>query len=130
MLFNYREKKFSGFDPLEITQNIRGKIFTYIDIFMTNNYDSKQVHITNTVNLVLDLLYEFLDFSIEFLTFYKKNIYILEFLDKHPDLYLVDEKCAFMASSYEILFTLKRIFGRDERVNSFYKVLHLFKLES
>ncbi len=89
---------------------------------MTNNYDSKQAHIGNTVNQIIDLLYEFLDFSIEYLTFYKKNSYILEFLEKYPESYLIDEKCAFMASSYEILFTLKRIFGRDERVNAFYKV--------
>jgi|LauGreDrversion4_2_1035121.scaffolds.fasta_scaffold1229856_2 hypothetical protein len=92
---------------------------------MTNNYDSKQAHIGNTVNQIIDLLYEFLDFSIEYLNFYKKNAYLLEYLEKYPELYLIDEKCAFMAAYYEILFTLKRIFGRDERVNAFYKVLSL-----
>ena len=89
---------------------------------MTHNYDAKLVNIGNIVAQVIDLLYEFLDFTIEYLIFFKKHVYLLEYMDKNPDLFLVDEKCAVMACYYEILFTLKRIFGRDDRVNSFYKV--------
>ena len=89
---------------------------------MTNNYDSKQINLTNCINQVVDLFYDFLDFTVEYLIYFKKHVYILEYLDKHPDLYLIDEKCSFMACYYEIFYTLKRIFGRDERVNSFFKV--------
>ena len=119
----YRDKKFNGFDPIEITQLVRGRIFTFLDIFMTHIYDSQQVNVTSCMNQVVDLIYEFLDFTVEYLVYFKKHLYLLEYLEKNPELYLIDEKCAFMSCYYEILFTLKRIFGRDERVNSFYKVL-------
>lgn len=90
---------------------------------MTHIYDSQQVNVTSCMNQVVDLIYEFLDFTVEYLVYFKKHLYLLEYLEKNPELYLIDEKCAFMSCYYEILFTLKRIFGRDERVNSFYKVL-------
>ena len=65
LITNYRDKNFKDFDPIEVTQLIRGRIFTFIDIFMTNNYDSKNVNITLCINQIVDLLYEFLDFKID-----------------------------------------------------------------
>lgn len=117
----YIEKGFTGFDPFEITQNLRGTIFLKVDILMTNSYDAKSLQ--SSILNVVDILYDYLDFSIEYLEFFKKNLYYQELLEKCQDLFLVDEKAAVIASLFEIFINLKRIFGRDERINNaFFKV--------
>ena len=112
-----KANNFSGFDPLLITQLIRGKLFTYLDIFMTNS--SKE---NDYVKSVVDLIYDFLDFSIQFFVYFKDNLHLVDLYDKNTDLSLIDEKIAVIACYHEIILCLKRIFGRDERINSFYKV--------
>lgn len=110
--------EFKGYEPLTITQLVRGKIFTFLDIFMTNSSKESDEYVFR----VVDLIYDFLDMAIEFLHFFKENIHLTDLLDKNPDLFLIDEKAAVLACYYEIILTLRRIFGRDERVNYFYKV--------
>ncbi len=71
---------------------------------------------------LVELIYDFLDFSVQFLTYFKNNLHLVEHLDRYPDLFMIDEKMSVLACYYEIIISLKRIFGRDERVNSFFKV--------
>lgn len=107
-------------NALDITQILRGKAFFQLDFFMTNpfnNYNVKEM-----VGELVDIIYEYLDIIYSYLVFYKENIKYTEINKKFPDLFLVDKNCAIISSLYEVLFTLKRIFGRDERVNYFYKV--------
>jgi len=108
-------------NALDITQNLRGKAFFKVDYFMTNpfnNQNSKEM-VTETI----EILYDYLDIVVYYLKIYKDNIQYTEILRKFPDLFLADIICSIVASLYEILFTLKRIFGRDERVNYIYKVI-------
>jgi hypothetical protein len=113
-----KDKNFTGFDPLQITQLVRGKIFTYLDFFMTYNHKEPSKTIPN----IVELIYDFLDMSIKYFEFFRDNIKAIEYLDRFPDLYLIDERCAVLACYNEIVLTLKRIFGRDERINAFFKV--------
>ena len=109
-----------GDDPLEMTQLIRGEIFIMIDVFMTTLYPTKDTQII--IPFVVELLIDFIDFSVAYLKYLKQNLQILPLLSKFPDLFLIDEKCAVLASLHEIVFTLKRIFGDDKRVSEFYKI--------
>jgi len=77
---------------------------------------------SSNVSEVVELLYDYIDLSIIYLNYYNYNIGILEYLDKYPDLYFIDERSAVLAGLYEVMHTLRRIFGFDERVNFFYKV--------
>lgn len=107
-------------NALDITQNLRGKAFFKLDYFMTNpfnNHNCKEM-----VSQVVEIIYDFLDLIVYYLKFYKENIQYSEILKKYPDLFLADKLCAMVASIYEIIFTLQRIFGKDERVNYFYRV--------
>jgi hypothetical protein len=79
------------------------------------------------IHKLVALIYDFLDFSIAFFSFFLENIHLTDIFDKNSDLYLIDEKISVLACYYEIILTLKRIFGRDERVNTFFKVSIEFK---
>ena len=110
-------------NALDITQNLRGKAFFKLDYFMTNpfnNHNSKEMGAE-----VVEIIYDYLEIIVSYLQFYKENFQYTEMLRKFPDLFLADKICAIIASLYEMLTTLKRIFGRDERVNYFYRVNHL-----
>lgn len=107
-------------NALDITQNLRGKAFFKLDFFMTNpfnNHNSKEI-----ASEVVEIIYDYLEVIVCYLRFYKDNFQYAEVLRKFLDLFLADKICAIVASLYEMLFTLKRIFGRDERVNYFYRV--------
>jgi ubiquitin C-terminal hydrolase len=123
-------------DPLEISQILRGKIFTWIDIFMTCpfnlessskgknvNEDNEQLNsLKFAVPEILQLLYDFIELFVLYLNFVKENLYISEIIEKYPDLYLIDNKCALFSCYREFLLTIKRIFGKDERTNNFFRL--------
>ena len=111
-----RSKFTSLTSPGEVTQIIRGKIFTNIDVFMTN-LSSNQF-----VKEIVEVLYSFIDLMVEFLVFVKEEIKYSDFLSKNSDYYLVDFKCALFACCYELVITMKRIFGGERRLNEFYKL--------
>ena len=75
------------------------------------------------IERLVELIYDFIDLAIQYYNFLKKNIHLTDILDKNTDLALIDWKMSVLACYFEINLCLKRIFGRDERVNSFYKVL-------
>ena len=102
----------------EATQILRGKIFTYLDIFMTTNYSQKSSKI---IPLIVSLLYDFIDLVVAYFEYYIKNAYLYDALVKYPDLYLVSTKCAIVSAIPEIVFSLKRIFGCDNRISDFYR---------
>jgi hypothetical protein len=104
--------------PYEVTQVIRGKIFFNVDIFMTIGYNNNSQYISQTV----DMIYDYLDMSICYLNHLKNNIHSSEILEKYPEFYMLNNEFALIACLYEISLTWKRIFGKDERVNAFYKV--------
>jgi hypothetical protein len=110
--------------PMQITQMIRGRIFTLIDIFMTNPYNSTSHSVV--VPEIVDMLYDYLDMAILYLKYFQEHLYLTEYLEKYSDLYLYDNTFALMACLYEVMLTLRRIFGKDERVNAFYKVNLLY----
>jgi hypothetical protein len=118
LINNIKDNEFRGYEPLLMTQLVRGRIFTFLDIFMTNNSKDNDEFIVSLV----ELIYDFIDFSVQFLTYFKNNLHLVEHLDRYPDLFMIDEKMSVLACYYEIIISLKRIFGRDERVNSFFKV--------
>ena len=71
-----RQKKFNNFYPSDINQIIRGKIFYHIDCFMSYNY----ANLTKTspaIILVYELLYDFIEFVIDYLKFFKENQYLV-----------------------------------------------------
>ena len=109
--------------PFEITQVLRGKLFTNIDILMTNQYTTNNFN--NPINMIVDILYDTLDLIVTYLKFLKENLNLTEILEKYSDFYLINNNFAIVASLNEIMITLKRIFGKDERVSSFYKVLFI-----
>jgi hypothetical protein len=107
--------------PMQITQVIRGRLFTNIDVFMTNPYNNQNQAVV--IPQVVELLYDYLDMAVLYLQYFKDKLYLSEYLEKYPDLYLYDNDFALLACVYEIVQTLKRIFGKDERVSvTFYKV--------
>jgi hypothetical protein len=114
--------------PMQITQMIRGRIFTNIDAFMTNPYTNNSVSHSVIVPQIVDLLYDYIDFAVAYLKYFQENLNLTEHLEKHSDLYLYDTAFAMMACLNEVMVTLKRIFGKDERVNAFYKVRVNFNL--
>jgi len=118
LINNIKDNEFRGYEPLLMTQLVRGRIFTFLDIFMTNNSKDNDEFIVSLV----ELIYDFIDFSVQFLTYFKNNLHLVEHLDRYPDLFMIDEKMSVLACYYEIIISLKRIFGRDERLNSFFKV--------
>ena len=111
-------------NSLDITQNLRGKAFFKLDYFMTNPFNNHNVK--EMVGEVVDIIYDYLEIILMYFKFYKDNIRYTEIIRKYPDLFLKDKMCATMSSLYEIMITLKRIFGRDERVNYFFKVNKIF----
>ncbi len=123
-----KEKSFSSIDqidPIEFTQKLRGEVFTYIDIIMTTiivNEIPEENKTNIIVNDITELLYDYLDFTILYLDYYRQNTHLLKYLPKNAELYLVESNCAVLAGLYEVLFTVKRIFGFDERVAVFYRV--------
>ena len=107
-------------DASSVTQTLRGKIFYKLDYYMTNpfnNHNTKEI-----VSELVDVMYDYLDLSKEYFMLFKDQIFLTEINKKFPDLFLTEKSCAITASYYEMLTTLKRIFGKDERVNYFYKV--------
>ena len=74
-----KENDFNGFNPLQITQIIRGKIFTYIDIFMTNSNNESNEYIER----ILILLYDFIDLAVQYYIFLRNNIHFIDFVDKN-----------------------------------------------
>lgn len=114
------ETQFKCFkNAFDTTQLLRGKLYTFIDIFMTTKYTNdiqKEI-----IPLIMNLLYKYIDFVIAFMKFYIENAYIYDILVKYPDLYLADVKCSIVASYPEIISTLLKIFGKDNRVNDFFR---------
>lgn len=107
-------------NALDITQYLRGKALFKLDYFMTNPFNNQNVKEMSSE--VVEIIYNYLEIIVCYLLFYKENIQYTEILRKFPDLFLADKVCSIIASFFEILLTLKRIFGSDERVNYFYKV--------
>lgn len=107
-------------NAVEVTQVLRGIIFTNLDIFMTIPLTSSASQ--STVISMAENLYRFLDLSITYLKFYKEHLFLLDLFLKHRNLYLCDTKIAIIASLYEIIITIRRIFARDDRTNRFYEV--------
>jgi hypothetical protein len=118
LIIEIKNKHFAEMDALQVTQVIRGRIFTMLEVFMT--YSHKEP--SKVIPSLVETLYDFLDLAVKYLEFFKENFKYADYLDKFPDLYLIDEKCAVISCYFEIMLTLRRIFGRDERVNNFYKV--------
>ena len=104
---------------MEITQSLRGRIYTQIDILMTTNIPNVN---SSNINDMIEMLYDYLDLSIFYFNYFLKNIHLLDVLEKNPDLHFIDEGCAVLASLYEVVHTLRRIFGFDDRVNFFFKI--------
>jgi len=103
-----------------ITQNLRGKTFYKINYFMTNPFIDHRI--IKCVSNVVEIIYNYLEIIVYYLKIYKENIKYTQILVEHPKLFLVDKMCSMIASLHEILITLKRIFGRDNRINYFFKV--------
>lgn len=130
-------------DPLEITQILRGKIFTWIDIFMTCPFNKETLSKDKKVNddneklnslkfavpEIFILLHDFIDLFILYLNFIKENLYISEIIEKYPELYLSDNKCALFSCFGEFILTIKRIFGKDERTNNFFRLNEIYLLD-
>lgn len=111
-------------DASSITQMLRGKLFFKLDYYMTNPFNNHNLN--EIVPEVVDSLYDYIDFSKGYFKLFREQIFITEINRKFPDIFLFEKSCALSASYYEILFSLKRIFGKDERVNYFYKVIIFF----
>ncbi len=121
LLNEEKENNFGTFmNSIDVTQIIRGRIFTFIDVYMTTTLNSNP---NVGVPQIVYMLYDFLDLSINYLRYVKNNLYITEVIERYPDIFLVDLKSSIVACYPEIFITLKRIFGRDERVSAFYKVI-------
>jgi len=119
-----KNKKFENLeDPLQITQILRGKIFTFIDIFMTCNLTKSNQDISETENIVImivGLLIDYLHLALEFLEYCKNNLKYSEVIEKYNDVFLIDKTSAIMASYFEFVLTITRIFGLDQRTSVFY----------
>lgn len=120
------DSNFECFDTAyQVTQILRGKIFTYIDIFMTSNNNSiGNFSISNNpkfIPIIVDILYDYIDLIICYYNYYIKHAYLHDALSKYPDLYLINKKCAIIAAFPEVNMTLRRILGQDNRVNEFYR---------
>jgi hypothetical protein len=107
-------------DAYLITQILRGRMFFKLDYFMTNPFNNQNAK--EYVPEIINVMYDYLDFAKGYFKLYKEQLFLTEINKKFPDLFLVEKSCAISASFYEILISLKRIFGKDDRVNYFYKV--------
>lgn len=119
-------EKTEPIDPIELTQQLRGEVFTYIDILLTTTIVNDENKLENIIFELTELFYDFLDFSVSYLDYYKTYTSNIKYLSKHPDIHLVDKNCAILASLYEVILTIKRLFGFDERVGIFFRVIIIY----
>lgn len=116
-------------DPGMVTQAVRGRLFNTIDMLMSIEY--KQPDAVSVLAGIVDLLYNYIDFAVTFLNYFKNNTYLAEMLNNNKDLYLIDSKCEWLACYYEIILTLLRVLG-DDSFNADFFILngeHLKKMK-
>jgi hypothetical protein len=111
-------------DAYYLSQILRGRMFFKLDYFMTNPFNNQNAK--EYVPEIVNVIYDYLDFAKGYFKLYKEQLFLTEINKKFTDLFLVDKSCAISASYYEVLHSLRRIFGKDDRVNYFYKVNNIF----
>ena len=101
--------------PIETTQFIRGELFTFVDNLLVTNYrkaDYPRVGVFLTV--VVDYIVEWMKRASEFFPLYYEWV-------NNPESMLSDNKVALAVAWPELLMTLKRIFGLDQRTSRFHR---------
>ena len=98
--------------PFEVTQFLRGQIFTLIDCLLV--FDYKQV---SDLEAVIQFFMVFLDFLVMWI---KNSAQLFPFYYEgviNPDLFLTNYDVAKASAWPELIFTLKRLFGLDPRTS-------------
>ena len=100
----------------EFTQDIRGKVFFYIDSVLCGGHkfsqDLRLAVLSNTeiiLDLIIELIIEFMKLTIRLLGEIKPELYVLA--REHPNLYLVDCRVAIALSLPEFAHMFKLFFG-------------------
>jgi hypothetical protein len=101
----------------EITQWYRGTLFVLVDRVMVVPYQSKEEETAAAEFLlaVIDLLVEWVKQLPALSEAMRKGI-------DQPELFYTDTDVALAQCWPEMLFTLTRLFGGDERCNKFFKI--------
>lgn len=90
----------------EITQFLRGHLFTLVDCLLVNDYKSPEDY-----NLAMKFLMRTIQFIVDWMKAYKEHFAVI-----YEGLGFMDSPKAALAAAWpELLFTLKRIFGQDPR---------------
>jgi ubiquitin carboxyl-terminal hydrolase 9/24 len=96
-------------DAFEITQFLRGHVFTLVDCLLVNK--------AREVELSYRLFTAVIDFTVSWL---KRADSLLPVFYASSDLYLTDSTVALACVWPELIFTLARLFGRDRRTSYFH----------
>ena len=101
-------------DAFQTTQFYRGKLFVYIDNLITQRPSEDKIPIIlQFCSDVIKLVVKWLKASSSLFPFYYQG-------NTHNELYLEDNNVGLACVWYELLETLRKIFGVDPRVNEFF----------
>jgi hypothetical protein len=92
----------------EITQFLRGELFTSVDCLLVHDYKNSQ-----ELDKTIQFLTQVIKFVVEWIRNSDKHFKILA--ESTSDAFLNNVQVAFAASWKELIFTLKRIFALDNR---------------
>ncbi|CAG9315438.1 USP34_5 [Blepharisma stoltei] len=104
-------------DPYETTQFLRGRMFTLVDCLLTHTYKNKSVEpyiAMSYFTTVIDYIVLWMKNAKDLFPLYYEGI-------ANPGLFLTDDAVALAMAWPELLCTLGRIFGLDERTNKYMK---------
>jgi hypothetical protein len=102
-------------NPTETTQFIRGELFTLVDNLLLTNYKKNEYsRVVIFLTVVVDYIVEWMKRASEFFPLYYEWI-------NNPESMLTDNKVALAVAWPELLLTLKRIFGLDQRTSRFHR---------
>ena len=104
-------------DPYDITQYIRGTLFTLVDNLMVQQtYDKQELlQVYRFFDYVLQFIVKWLQVASRNLAAYYKAL-------QNPELYLTDALAAVLMSRNEVFITLQRLFMQEERTSRFFKM--------
>lgn len=98
----------------EATQFLRGELFVLVDCLLTRSFQSSDLHI------VLEFLASVIDLALCYLKLPEMHIH-LSTGQTTPELYLTDSSVAVALAYPDLMTTLERVMGGEERTSRFFK---------
>jgi ubiquitin carboxyl-terminal hydrolase 9/24 len=103
-------------EPIETTQFLRGHVFTLVDCLLVSN-----IKVKRELELAYRLFTAVIDFAVEWLK--KADTLFPHYYAacSNLELYMTNSDAALACIWPELIFTLVRLFGKDERTSTFHR---------